>query len=99
MIYPEFRSFSTTFFVNEAHNDYVQLLVEMGASGFGVMIWFLAGVLPRRGDANWQNWETLCKRRARFAALLGCTGILVHSFFDFNLQIPANAALFYTLAR
>src|ERR1700736_6217418 len=24
-------------------------------------------------------------------------GILVHSFLDFNLQIPANAALFYVL--
>ena len=31
------------------------------------------------------------------AALVGCTGILVHSFFDFNLQVPANAALFYVL--
>jgi hypothetical protein len=31
------------------------------------------------------------------AALIGCTGILVHSFLDFNLQIPANAALFYVL--
>jgi hypothetical protein len=29
--------------------------------------------------------------------LLGCTGILIHSFVDFNLQIPANAALFYVL--
>jgi hypothetical protein len=27
--------------------------------------------------------------------MLGITGILVHSFVDFNLQIPANAALFY----
>jgi hypothetical protein len=26
---------------------------------------------------------------------LGITGILVHSLIDFNLQIPANAALFY----
>jgi hypothetical protein len=25
------------------------------------------------------------------------TGILVHSFIDFNLQIPANAAWFYVL--
>jgi hypothetical protein len=25
------------------------------------------------------------------------TTILIHSFFDFNLQIPANAALFYVL--
>jgi hypothetical protein len=29
--------------------------------------------------------------------MLGCTGILIHSFVDFNLQIPANAALFYVL--
>jgi hypothetical protein len=31
------------------------------------------------------------------AAVLGVTGILVHSVVDFNLQIPANAALFYVL--
>ena len=31
------------------------------------------------------------------AALIGCTGILLHSFVDFNLQIPANAAMFYVL--
>jgi hypothetical protein len=29
--------------------------------------------------------------------LLGGVGILVHSCLDFNLQIPANAALFYTI--
>jgi hypothetical protein len=27
--------------------------------------------------------------------MLGVTGILVHSTVDFNLEIPANAALFY----
>jgi hypothetical protein len=32
------------------------------------------------------------------AALLGITGILAHSFVDFNLQIPANAAMFYVIA-
>jgi hypothetical protein len=31
------------------------------------------------------------------AAVLGISGILVHSLVDFNLQIPANAALFYVL--
>ncbi len=29
--------------------------------------------------------------------MLGLSGILVHSAVDFNLQIPANAALFYVL--
>jgi len=32
------------------------------------------------------------------AALIGCSGILIHSLCDFNLQIPANAALFSVLA-
>jgi hypothetical protein len=30
-------------------------------------------------------------------ALTGVTAILVHSLFDFNLHIPANAALFFVL--
>jgi len=31
------------------------------------------------------------------AAIIGISGILVHSLVDFNLQIPANAAMFYAL--
>jgi O-antigen ligase len=31
-VYPQFRSFYTNKFVNHAHNDYVQLLVETGLS-------------------------------------------------------------------
>ncbi len=101
IVYPEFRSFYTTFFVNEAHNDYLQLLVETGLAGFAIAIWFLALVF--RGAAR--KLKTLKKSDGTetaagvltLAALLGCVGILVHSFFDFNLQIPANAALFYVL--
>ena len=32
------------------------------------------------------------------AATLACTGILAHSFMDFNLHVGANAALFYVMA-
>jgi O-antigen ligase len=34
----------------------------------------------------------------KFGAALGCCGMLVHSFLDFNLHIPANAAWFAVLA-
>jgi len=34
----------------------------------------------------------------RLGAAIGCCGLLLHSFFDFNLHIPANAAWFATLA-
>ena len=96
IVYPEFRSFYTTFFVNQAHNDYLQLLVETGLAGFSIAVWFL--VLVFRQAANkLNNWTETASGAMTVAALLGCVGILVHSFLDFNLQIPANAALFYVL--
>lgn len=97
IVYPEFRSFSTTFFVNEAHNDYIQLLVETGAVGFALMLWFLVRFY-RNAARKLQTWETSVNGAIALVAVLGCTGILIHSFLDFNLQIPANASLFYTLA-
>jgi O-antigen ligase len=95
-IYPSFRSFYTNLFVNEAHNDYAQLLVETGLLGFGLMLWFLVR-LYQYGLPTSRRWEFEWDGAVSLAALLGCTGIVLHSFVDFNLQIPANAALFYVL--
>jgi O-antigen ligase len=96
IVYPQFRSFYTTFFVNQAHNDYLQSLVETGVAGFSIAIWFLVLVF-RQGARKLNNWTETASGALTVAALLGCVGILVHSFLDFNLQIPANAALFYVL--
>jgi O-antigen ligase len=95
-IYPSYRSFYTNLFVNEAHNDYAQLLVETGLLGFGLMLWFLVR-LYQYGLPTSRRWELRWDGAVSLAALLGCTGILFHSLVDFNLQIPANAALFYVL--
>ncbi|HWO33272.1 MAG TPA: O-antigen ligase family protein [Candidatus Acidoferrum sp.] len=95
-VYPSFRSFYTNLFVNEAHNDYAQLLVETGLLGFALMLWFVIS-LYRHGLPTSRRWEFKWDGAVSLAALLGCTGILFHSFVDFNLQIPANAAMFYLL--
>ncbi len=95
-VYPGFRSFYTTFFINQAHNDYLQLLVETGLAGFAIAAWFLV-VMFRRAAAKLPNWTDTATGTLTVIAILGCVGILVHSFLDFNLQIPANAALFYIL--
>jgi O-antigen ligase len=95
-VYPSYRTFYTNLFINEAHNDYAQLLVETGLLGFGLMVWFLICVY-RRGMPTSRRWEFKWDGALSLAALLGCTGILFHSFVDFNLQIPANAAFFYVL--
>ncbi|MGC2186758.1 MAG: O-antigen ligase family protein, partial [Terriglobales bacterium] len=95
-VYPSYRTFYTNLFVNEAHNDYAQVLVETGLLGFGLMLWFLI-CLYRSGLPTSRRWEFKWDGALSLAALLGCTGILFHSFVDFNMQIPANAALFYVL--
>jgi len=95
--YPPFQSFFSNSFVNEAHNDYAQLLVEMGGLGFLVLLWFLF-LLFRAAWQKLRSGKLGINGGVALAAILGCVGILVHSFFDFNLQIPANAAWFYVLA-
>lgn len=95
-IYPQFRSFYTNFLIDKAHNDYLQLLVETGILGFAIMLWFLFSVY-RPAIRKLKDWPMDFTSEVALAALLGISGILVHSFVDFNLQIPANAALFFVL--
>jgi O-antigen ligase len=96
IVYPQFRTFYTNFFINEAHDDYLQLLVETGLLGFGTMVWFVV-ILYRRAVRKIGNWTGDVSGALTLACLLGMSGILVHSAVDFNLQIPANAALFYVI--
>jgi len=96
VVYPQFRSFYTNFFVNQAHDDYLQLLVETGVLGFCTMIWFVV-VLFRTALRKIGNWSADVSGAVTLACVMGITGILVHSVVDFNLQIPANAAFFYVL--
>lgn len=97
VVYPQFRSFYTNFFVNEAHNDYLQFLTETGIAGFAVVLWMIV-LLYRSAFRKIRDWTSNVTSAVTLACILSCTGILVHSFFDFNLQIPANAALFYVFS-
>jgi O-antigen ligase len=95
-VYPQFSSFPSNIPVGMVHNDYLQVLVEMGALGFAAVLWFLL-TLYRSALDKLKHWPPDANTTVTLAAMLGVTGILVHSFVDFNLQIPANAALFYAL--
>src|SRR5205807_9298565 len=60
------------------------------------MLWFLVRLYGWTRVSS-RRWEFKWDGAVSLAALLGCTGLLLHSFVDFNLQIPANAAMFYVL--
>jgi len=76
--------------VDYAHNDYLQLLAELGAVGF-LLLMALAAVFVR------DTFGSLGSRTNRPARLLltGCgaslAAIAVHSLVDFQFYIPANA--------
>jgi O-antigen ligase len=95
--YPRYQSFPSDLWVDHAHNDYVQALAETGLVGALLILSALALFLrlafrdwghPFRSSASW----------IRSGAALGCCGMLIHSLWDFNLHIPANAAWFAVLA-
>lgn len=96
-VFPQFRSFYVTTYVNEAHNDFLQTLVETGVFGLAAFLSFAVGVLTT-GFANLRRVRLTENSVLRLAATTGFLGLLVHGFFDFNLQIPANAAWFFALA-
>jgi O-antigen ligase len=81
--------------VQYAHNDYLQLLSDAGIVGGIAGVWFLV-LLFRAIARGTRSTDPLMSGLA-----LGCGGgifsILVHSLFDFNLQIPSNCLLFLLL--
>jgi O-antigen ligase len=95
-VYPKYRTFYTNVFINQAHNDYLQLLIETGTVGFAIMLWFLLTAYYRAA-IKLEKWNRDANGAVALAAMIGITGIVFHSLVDFNLQIPANAALFYVL--
>ncbi len=96
-VYPKYRTFYANVFINAAHNDYVQVLTETGMLGFAAVLAFLT-LVYLHGFRKLRGSRMDVTQAVTLAALLGVTGILVHSFVDFNLQIPANAATFYVLS-
>ena len=75
-----------------AHNDYLNLLSDYGVVGGIIFAWMLvaffrhAWVLTRKGAPDEQ-------RAFAVGAAAAVTALLIHSWFDFNLHIPANSVL------
>ena len=95
--YPRYQSFPSDLWIDHAHNDYVEAVAETGLLGAALILSALALFL-RLAFRDWGNGPPSEGSWIRLGAALGCCGMLVHSFFDFNLHIPANAAWFAVLA-
>lgn len=81
--------------VEQAHNDYLQVLSDAGIVGLLIGIFFVFW-LGKTGLRSIRTRNTY-RRGVAIGALAGCFAILVHSIFDFVLHITAISVLFLTL--
>jgi len=77
-------------FWTHAHNDYVQIAIDIGLVGLGAVLLFaaLSVALAVKKLANAQSAET---RGVAVATLLAAVCMGLHSIVDFNLHVTANA--------
>lgn len=96
-VFPQYETNYIGRVVDHAHNDYFELLAETGAIGGFLGLVFIV-LLSRQGLANLNSRDCQSDRAFYAGALASCSALLVHSFVDFNLHVPANALLFLLLA-
>ncbi len=96
VVYTRFDSRNGLFRLEQAHNDYLQVLSDGGIIGAALALAFVA-LLFYRGFVRARSRDDF-RRGVALASLGGCFAVLVHSFFDFTLHTTSNALLFLVLA-
>jgi O-antigen ligase len=94
--FTRFDTQSGFFRVEQAHNDYLQMLADGGIAGFLLIGWFIY-LLLSKGMSRIANAAAGWDRGAAIGCLAGAIGILIHSFFDFPLRTSANSYFFLML--
>jgi len=96
LTYEAYETLGLSGMLAHAHNDYLEYMSELGLLGFVLLAAPILFVLV-------DSFLTWTKRRNPEIKSLALGGIisvfvmLVHSFTDFNLHIPANALLFVVI--
>jgi hypothetical protein len=84
-------------FINHAHNDYLETLYEMGVWALILLLIFLV-LYARQWSRLMTGKEWSGFRSLQIGAGIGLALLLGHGFSDYNLHTPANLAYFAFLA-
>lgn len=96
-VYWRFQPDTIAQFVNHAHNDYIEFVLEGGLAAALVIVMFVV-LYARRWPSllRGESWSTLSFMQV--GAGISLLLMALHSLTDFNLHIPANAIYFALLA-
>jgi O-antigen ligase len=92
-VYPRYETIYDGHIVDHVHNDFVELLAEMGMLGGLCGLAFL-WILVRESRKSFTAEQGHFSRGIHAGAIAALCGLLLHSVVDFNLHIPSNALLF-----
>ena len=92
-VYPRYEILYDGRLVDHVHNDYIEMVAETGVLGGLCGLAFL-WILFRQAKTCYGAEQGHFSRALHAGAVAGLCGMLLHSFVDFNLHIPANALLF-----
>jgi O-antigen ligase len=96
VVYTKYDTRNGLFRLEQAHNDYLQVLSDAGIVG-GVLALSFVALLFYKALQRAKSADDF-RRGVALAGLGGCFAVLVHSFFDFTLHTTSNALLFLVLA-
>ena len=93
-VFPNYLTFPMDLHWTHAHDDVLEAAAETGLPGVvhdvgGARALLPYGVSPHRSERLRHGWGWI-----QMGAAVGAVGLFCHSFVDFNLRVPANAAWF-----
>jgi O-antigen ligase len=97
VVMSRYDQWNGTFRIEQAHNEYLQVLAEAGILGLACVFGFIY-LLFKKGISNIKMSNDRFSGGVALGALAGCLGIFIHSFFDFPLRTPSNGLIFLLLA-
>jgi O-antigen ligase len=97
-VYPRYETLYDGYVVDHVHNDYMELLAEMGILG-GLCGFVFLWILVREARKSFTAEQGHFSRAVHAGAIAALCGLLLHSLVDFNLHIPSNALLFLLQAH
>jgi O-antigen ligase len=92
----EYQTLHPELLFDHAHNDYLETAAEWGIP-WAIAFWIFVFCMVVRAVRLFNSTDSPGVRGILLACIGGVFSILVHSLTDFNLQIPSNAMLFFTL--
>ena len=90
-VFPRFQASNSLGYVEYAHNDYSQLLMELGVAGVLIAILLLVLVVKQLSSLYSLRRKSFSENTLRYLAGVGALTMLLHSWVEFNMHIPALA--------